>query len=294
MTFKKYCIAATAAGMFTISAVAQTSAAGAASGNASVTPGQANAGVSTSQSVQTPGASANASSSGALSSGTVMQAELAKSVDAKKAKSGDQVEAKLTQDVKSDGKVVLHKGSKLIGHVTEVQAKSKENAESKLGVVFDKAVLKGGEEVSFNGVIQAIAPPVQGSLSAAADESSNAGSGMGSGGGGSMGGGRNGGVVGSATGSVSPVVGSTVGAVGSTAGSVGSSATGAVNNSVGAAAHGALNSTSQGVVGLQGLALNTTASGSTQSSVLSSASHNVKLDGGTQMILQVTGAAAAK
>jgi hypothetical protein len=214
-------------------------------------------------------------------------------VDAKKAKSGDQVEAKLTQDVKSNGTVVLHKGSKLVGHVTEAQAKSRENAESKLGVVFDKAVLKGGQEVAFNGVIQAIAPPVQASLSAAGDESSSLGSGMGSGGG-SMGGGRSGGVVGGATGTVSPAIGSTVGAVGSTAGSVGGSATGAVNNTVGATAHGALNSTSQGVVGLQGLALNTAANGSAQGSVITSAGRTVKLDSGTQMVLQVAGSAAAK
>ena len=129
--------------------------------------------------------------SGALSSGTTLQAEPTKSLDAKKAKSGDEVTAKLTQDVKADGKVVMHKGSKLVGHVTEAQAKSKENADSKLGIVFDKAVLKGGEEVAFSGVIQARAPPVQGTLGVAGDESGNLGSGMGSGGG--MGGGRSGG-----------------------------------------------------------------------------------------------------
>ncbi len=33
-----------------------------------------------------------------------------------------------------------------MGHVTEAQAKTKENSESKLGVVFDKAVLKGGRK----------------------------------------------------------------------------------------------------------------------------------------------------
>ena len=135
--------------------------------------------------------------SGALSSGTTLQAELTKSIDAKKAKPGDEVTAKLTQDVKADGKVVLHKGSKLVGHVTEAQAKTKENSESKLGVVFDKAVLKGGEEMAFNGAIQALAAPVQGSLSATTDDAGSLGSGMGSGGGTAMGGGRSGGGVGS-------------------------------------------------------------------------------------------------
>jgi hypothetical protein len=292
MTFRKYWIAAITAGMLTMGAVAQTSASSSASGNASVTPGQAGASASTSQSAQTSGVSTTADSAAALSSGTTLQAELTKSVDAKKAKSGDQVEAKLTQDVKSDGKVVLRKGSKLVGHVTEAQAKGKESAESKLGVVFDKAVAKDGQMVAFNGVIQALAPPVQGTLSASSDEASSLGSGMGTGGN-SMGGGRSGGVVGNTTGAVSPAVGSTVGAVGGAAGSVTNSAAGAVNNTAGVAANGALNNTSHGIVGLQGLALNTATAGSAQGSVISSANHNVKLDSGTQMVLQVTGSAAA-
>jgi hypothetical protein len=335
---KKFWISAITAGLFTVSAVAQTSASGSATGNASVTPGQAGAGASASQSAQTSGASANVdananakaqeneskkqkdSKGGAgnstglpvagaegshgaavLSSGTTLQAELAKSIDAKKAKPGDEVTAKLTQDVKTDGKVVMHKGSKLVGHVTEAQAKSKENAESKLGIVFDKAMLKGGEEVAFSGVIQALAPPAQGGLSVAGDESGSLGSGVGSGGG-SMGGGRSGGggiaPIGAATNAAGSTVGSVAGTAGNTAGSVASSATGTVNGSVnrtaGVAANGALNSAAHGVVGMQGLALNTAAAGSAQGSVISSASRNVKLDGGTQLILQVTGAATAR
>src|SRR5690349_5632091 len=258
---RKFWIAAMTAGLLTMTAIAQTSANGSASGNASVSPGQASAGASTSQSAQTPAASANVDGSGnaqashekhnnkndknagsgtgggkgsgssqsdigvgpggALSSGTALQAELTKSLDAKKAKPGDEVDAKLTQDVKENGKVVLHKGSKLVGHVTEAQAKSKENAESKLGVVFDKAVLKGGEEMAFNGVIQAVAPPVQGALSVAGDENTSLGSGMGSGspmGGGHSGGGL--GPVGGVTGAAGSTVNSATGAVGNTAGSV--------------------------------------------------------------------------
>ena len=309
--------------LMTLSAGAQTAAGSSTSGNASVTPGQASAGASTSQTAQTAGGSANVDGSAnarashehenkkqekdsgpksssnspaanggsaALSSGTTLQAELSKGLDCKKAKPGDEVSAKLTQDVKSDGKVVLHKGSKLVGHVTEAQARSKENAESKLGIVFDKAVLKGGQELAFNGAIQALAPPAQNSLSAAADESANmAGSGMARGG--NMGGSRGGGPLGGAVGSVNNTVGGATSGVGNTAGSVTGSATGAVggavNNTAGTAVNGAVNSTSHGVVGMQGLALATTATGNAQGSVISSATHNVKLDAGTQMVLQV-------
>lgn len=332
---KMFCIAAIAAGLLTLGAAAQTSAGGSASGNASVTPGQASAGANASQSAQTSGTStsvnggANAQASqpkenkrdekgsatagsnsaagvngasGALSSGTTLQAELTKSIDAKKAKPGDEVTARLTQDVKSSGQVVLHKGTKLVGHLTEAQAKTKENGESKLGIAFDKAVLKGGQEMAFNGVIQAMAAPVQGSLSATTDDTGNLGAGMGSGSGTSMGGGRGvGGVAPLGGGGVGPVnstLGSATNTVNNTAGSVTNSATGAVNGSVnqatGAAANGAFNSATRGVMGMQGIALNTASAGSAQGSIVSSASRNVKLDTGTQMILQVTSSAAAR
>ena len=336
MTIKKYWIAAITAGILTAGAVAQTSASGSASGNASVTPGQTGAGASASQSAQAPGASANvdananakatheqdnknkekgsnsgASANGntagaatagagdvsaALTSGTALQAELGKTVDAKKAKAGDEVSAKLTQDVKSNGKVVLHKGSKLVGHVTEAQARSKENAESKLGIVFDKAVLKGGQEVAFNSVIQAVAPPLQATSSLAGDENSSLGGGMGSGGMGRTTGGS--GPLGGAIGGATNTAGSTVGGVANTAGNVAGSTTGAVggaaNGTVGAAANGTLGATSRGVIGMQGLALNTAAAGSAQGSVISSTTQNVKLDGGTRMVLQIAGSAPAK
>jgi len=336
---KKHWIAAVVTCMFTLGSMAQTSAGGSASGNASVTPGQTGASANASQSAQTPGASANADtsanaqathekqdkqgkkdksstsasgsgsgsaaaaasdSSALLSSGSTLQAELTKSVDAKKAKSGDEVTARLTQDVKSNGQVVLHKGSKLVGHVTEAQAKSKDNAESKLGIVFDKAVGKGSQEVAFNGVIQALAPPAQGALSVAGDESSNLGGGMGSGSGGGMGSGRSSGSgspLGGAAGSVSSTAGSAVGTVNNTAGAVTNSTgavNGSVNNTLGATANGTINSASHGVVGLQGLALNAAAAGNAQGSVISSTSRNVKLDTGTQLVLQVTGSAAAQ
>jgi len=329
---RTFCIAAIAAGL-AVTAVAQTSAGGSASGSASVTPGQASAGANASQSAQTPAASTSVNgaangnvsqpnqpngkdkssaaagsnsaagvngASGALSSGTTLEAELTKSIDAKKAKQGDEVTAKLTQDVKSSGRVVLHKVTKLVGHVTEAQAKSKESGESKLGIAFDKAVLKGGEEMAFTGVIQALAPPVQGSLAATTNDAGSVGTGMGSGSGTAMGGGRGngGGLAPMGGGAVNSTLGTATSAVNNTAGSVSNTATGAVNGSVnqaaGVAANGAINSATRGVVGMQGVALNTATTGNAQGSVISSASRNVKLDTGTQMILQVTGSAASR
>ena len=100
---------------------------------------------------------------------------------------------------------------------------------------------------------------------------------------------------------VNSTLGSATNTVNNTAGSVTNSTTGAVNGSVnqatGVAANGAINSATHGVVGMQGIALNTVNTvntASAQGSVVSSASRNVKLDTGTQMILQVTGSAAAR
>jgi hypothetical protein len=91
--------------------------------------------------------------------GAVLYAELSKTVDAKKAKTGDPVTALLLADVMSKGKIVARHDAKLIGHVTEVQPHSKGNPESRLGIVFDKVMLKDGQELAFHSTLMAIRPP---------------------------------------------------------------------------------------------------------------------------------------
>jgi len=86
-----------------------------------------------------------------------MNAALSQPLDAKKNKPGDQVTAKTTEATKSEDKVVIPRGTKLIGHVTECKQRSKEGKESALGIVFDKAVLKNGEEIPLNVSIRALA-----------------------------------------------------------------------------------------------------------------------------------------
>jgi hypothetical protein len=93
--------------------------------------------------------------------GTDMVAELSHSVNAKNAKPGDMVKAALTQDVLAHGRIIIRRGSKLMGHITETKIRTKDNQESRLGVVFDKAVLKGGQEINFTAAILALAPGIQ-------------------------------------------------------------------------------------------------------------------------------------
>jgi hypothetical protein len=92
-----------------------------------------------------------------LETGSILYAELTKTVDAKKAKVGDPVSAVLTADVLAHGKIVLRHDSKLVGHVTEAQVHTKEAPESRLGIVFDKAITKSGD-IPFQSLLLAIRP----------------------------------------------------------------------------------------------------------------------------------------
>ena len=56
-----------------------------------------------------------------LQSGTHVAGQLQNTLDARKAKVGDQVVLKTTQAIKSDGHVVVNKGARLLGHVTLVE-----------------------------------------------------------------------------------------------------------------------------------------------------------------------------
>jgi hypothetical protein len=178
--------------------------------------------------------------------------------------------------VKSEGHVVIPKGSKLVGHLTEVKAHSKDQETSELGIAFDHAILKNGTEMPLALGIQAIGRS-QASAAAMADDTMAPGStgAMGSTGARASGGGGVLGGVGSTAGSVVNTAGSTAGAAVNTAGG----ATGAVS--------GSLSASSQGVVGMPGLSLATRTSTSANGSVISSQGNNVHLDSGTEMILRV-------
>jgi hypothetical protein len=227
------------------------------------------------RSAKLPNQGAQAETASQLQSGSSIHTTLVKPVDARKNKPGDDVVAKTTKDVKSEGRVVIPRGSKIVGHVTEVKAREKGQAESAVSVVFDHAVLKDGSHMPLSLTVQAVG---SGATTAQAEDDSLMSSGNTA-----------------ATGSVNAAgssmtrtgtglvggVRSTTGGLVNTAGSVGGSAV-----DTGAGASSSLNSNSQGVIGLHGLNLASTASGSS-SGTFTSQSSNVHLDSGTQMILRV-------
>src|SRR5579864_1197782 len=199
-----------------------------------------------------------------LAPGTIIRVELAKSVDAKKAKVGDEVIAKTMDDFQSNkNEVLAPRGSKVFGHVAEVSPRQGESA-STLGIAFDKMVLKNGTEVPLKVSIQAIGPPE----SSASAVSQPVGGGYGN------------------AGASAPMSTSGRGGYGAPPPNPGGSVpdSSRPDASSGAPINGRLTPTAQGVVGMSGVSLS---AGNAQDSLLSSAKHNVKLDGGTQMILRV-------
>jgi hypothetical protein len=201
-----------------------------------------------------------------IPAGTVIPAELSKSLDAKKAKPGDKVEAKTTMDLLSKGQVVIPRNTKIIGHVTDAKPRTKESSDSMVGIAFDRVSMKGGRELPMQAAIQALGEPLQ-RVFAGSEPMSESPSGMPPAGG-SQQGSTMGGAGRPGASSSTPPPFPTQGAPSEPAPS---GATGKV-----------LDPSSQGVVGLEGLSLTSSAQGS----VVSSNTDNVHLDSGTQLILR--------
>jgi|SRR5580698_1291678 hypothetical protein len=197
--------------------------------------------------------------------GTVIPVELTKTIDAKKAKTGDEVLARVAQDVKtSSGEILVAKNTKVIGNITEVQARNKEQKESEVGIAFDHAITKNGD-MKLPMSIQAIVAPPSGTT--------------GDGGGG--------------YGSPGPATG------GATATSPMGSRNGPMEGpppppSPSARADGGndaqrppITNSTQGVIGMSDLKLTENAQNASQGSVVSSEKSNVRLESGTIILLRV-------
>jgi len=86
------------------------------------------------------------------------RAQLDKTLDAKKAKQGDPVTAKLQENVQIPDAQALPRNTVLEGHVDQVQA-SDHKSNSMMTVTFDKAKLKDGQELPIKATILAVAAP---------------------------------------------------------------------------------------------------------------------------------------
>ncbi|HKF26117.1 MAG TPA: hypothetical protein VKB24_09080 [Candidatus Acidoferrum sp.] len=245
-----------------------------------------------SQDAQGGAAARGQTGSGSLAPGTAVNAELDKSLDSKKVKAGDAVTARTTEALKEDGKVVLPKGTKLTGHVSRASARGKGDSDSTLVLQFDRAELKGGQEMAVQLNVQALAAP-PGVSPIGGDDLQGMG---GAGGSAPAGGGANrtgagapvGGAVSGAAGTVARTTGSAAGAADSTVNSTTERAAGSgrsANASGGLNSSGQLTANSRGVFGLSGLSLSADGSASAQGSVIASSGKSVRLDSGTRLLL---------
>src|SRR3989442_14555472 len=287
-------LAIAAGALFSVSAVAPSQTGAQSSSQASVQAGQTQAQTSGHASASTSASAQNGQANGSLATGTAFNAALSSPIDSKKCKPGDPVNAHITEAVKSEGKTVIPKGSKLVGHVTQASARAKGESESSLGIVFDKAILKNGQEIPLNNVtIQAIASAESGASAAGADMDTMGGMGASAAGSGTASG--RGALCG-----VTSTAGGAVGAVTNTAANAGGVAGGTLNSAAnaGGCIAGAFKGTvlglhsarqlylnSQGAFGLNGLNLNAARPDATQGSLITSAGKNVHLDSGTRMLL---------
>jgi hypothetical protein len=209
--------------------------------------------------------------------GTLINAELAGSLDSKKVKPGDAVKARTASDLKSaDGRTILPKGTNIIGHVTQASARSAGQPDSSLGLVFDKANLKSGQEIPLNAAVQAVGAPPSSSFDNQAPAGAPAGPPPGSPAG-TAGPRGNGGMSGAPS---TPAPNQTDDAY---PGGVNPPDAGNTNT-------GQWDANTRGVVGLRSLSLNPAGDG--KGSVITSSGKNVHLDSGTRLLL-VTGAAAS-
>ncbi len=223
-----------------------------------------------------------------------MLVELSKGLNSKKLKVGDKVKAEVSQDIVSHGKVIIPVETKLVGHVTEVSARDSVHPESRLGIMFDRILLKHFHDIDFEAVVQAISQPVirrslvdqpsqmlppsmagagpRGSVPTGRNNApASGGSGQGGAGGGSA--------------SLSAITTQAPVTIKASAAPHADSSPGTPEITTNGKSMSV--GMPQGVFGLKGLSLSPEQSPSTPGPVIVSSTENVKLDEGTQILLHV-------
>ena len=108
---------------------------------------------------QNPGQSGtNATMSPAAAQLKAVNAELVDKLDSKSAKQGDSVVVKTDEDLQISEGTEIPRGSKLIGHVTNVQPRGDSHENSQIAIQFDRAELKSGQSLPIESVIQSVSP----------------------------------------------------------------------------------------------------------------------------------------
>ena len=224
----------------------------------------------------------NANQTVTLDSGAQLSAELLATLEAGKAKPGDEFKMRTLKPVIVGGKEVIAKGSTLTGHVVEsTRAQGKEGA-SQLQLCFDQLRNKN-LTTPLSATIEQITQVSLNSQSQIDDLGASSGAGANAGGAArsrtSASGGSGGGLLGGVTGTVNNTVG---GVVGATTGAVGGvvDATGQVTGQVIATANGAT-ANAKGLIAIT----STSSAEASGNSTLSLTGKNVKVEKGAVFLL---------
>lgn len=288
-----------------------------ADANAGVNRGDVQAGGETAGSANAQSRHGDASAGGRAAGSAQMRpvaGELQSKLDSKSAKVGEPVVLRTTEKMKTADGVVIPRGSRLMGHVTEVEAHAKGHEQSSLGIAFDRAELKNGQSFAIHSVIESVGPsaaqleaasmsnedafagPAGGGVAAGGGALAGGGAGIGRAGGGLVGGGA--GAVGGATSAVGGVGsgiasnaggalnagGNAIDATGNLAGNTAANVGRGVNGSAGAV--GALGAHATSIPGVM-LDSNAAAGAS---GMFTAARQNIHFESGTQMVLGVAAA----
>ncbi|MBI2955810.1 MAG: hypothetical protein HYY26_00725 [Acidobacteria bacterium] len=227
-----------------------------------------------------------------IRSGTKIMAELESTLDTRTAQPGEEVVARVTKNVKQKGETVIHKGDRLLGRVTAVEAEGEAESGSRLAVVFDRLVQ--GEAVSeLHTAIRTVLstpseerarreemlqePPQMAPPPSSAPRSGSTGSA-----------GASGGVLGGMSSTAGSVVGSATGAVASTADATLQGA----GSTVDATTRGTLGSTTEAVVATPARAIRVHSQSEAEhqtglGSVLSTREGHLRLESGTRLRFEV-------
>jgi hypothetical protein len=216
--------------------------------------------------------------------GTKISTELQSQVDARTAKPGDQVAARVTKDVKQDGRTVIHKDDRLVGSVKEVHAGGTANEGSRMVVDFDRLVRGKSTTQLHTMLTSVVSSPSEQRIeepTMAEPVMAPAPARMGGGSGRSSGGGLVGGVGGGVGSTVDTATSASTGLAGGVGGTVGAAAQTATR---GSSTLGLTTPVRDIRVGSMGSAENQTSAGS----VLSTRNGDLRLDSGTRLEFRVS------
>lgn len=160
----KTILAIVAVAAFTATAGAQqstTSGAASAMGSAHSSVSHASSSAASTAEASTAGSAATQAgrASASAAQATQVSARLTRELNSKHARVGEQVLAKTTSTARLSDGTRLPRGTRLLGHVTQVQAKSRAHHDAHLAFAFDRAILRNGREIPIHAFMRSISAP---------------------------------------------------------------------------------------------------------------------------------------